>query len=93
MSPRVNPEISHGPRYWFPAKRYGWGWGVPTTWEGWLVLAGYAALIGVGAFLIAPSRRPGVFLLYLVSLTVILIGICWAKGEPPRWRWGKRDQR
>jgi len=91
MSPRVNPEISHGPRYWFPAKRYGWG--VPTTWEGWLVLAGYAALIGVGALLIAPSRRPGVFLLYLVSLTVILIGICWAKGEPPRWRWGKRDQR
>lgn len=93
MSPRVSPELGDQPRYWFPAKRYGWGWGVPTTWEGWLVLAGYVALIGGGAILIAPSRRPGVFLLYLVTLTVILIGICWAKGEPPRWRWGERDQR
>jgi hypothetical protein len=26
------------PRYWFPAKTYGWGWGLPSTWEGWLVL-------------------------------------------------------
>ena len=20
-------------RYWFPAKRYGWGWGAPRTWH------------------------------------------------------------
>src|SRR6266702_3273794 len=26
-------------KYWFPAKRYGYGWGIPTTWQGWLVLA------------------------------------------------------
>ena len=24
-------------RYWFPAKRYGWGWGPPQTWQGWVV--------------------------------------------------------
>ena len=24
-------------KYWFPAKRYGWGWGMPNTWQGWLV--------------------------------------------------------
>ena len=27
--PEPNP-----PRYWFPVKRYGWGWGLPGTWEG-----------------------------------------------------------
>ena len=34
--------------YWFPAKRYGWGWGVPNTWQGWVVVAVFAALISVG---------------------------------------------
>jgi hypothetical protein len=29
----------HMSRYWFPAKRYGWGWGLPVTWQGWAVLA------------------------------------------------------
>ncbi len=28
------------PRYWFPAETYGWGWGLPITWEGWVVLVG-----------------------------------------------------
>ena len=27
-------------KYWFPAKRYGWGWGPPNNWQGWVVLAG-----------------------------------------------------
>jgi len=21
-------------------------------------------------------------------LSLLLVGICWLKGEPPRWRWG-----
>jgi hypothetical protein len=25
-------------KYWLPAKRYGWGWGVPCAWQGWCVL-------------------------------------------------------
>src|SRR3954470_14828557 len=23
-------RAEHGQKYWFPAKRYGWGWGLPT---------------------------------------------------------------
>jgi hypothetical protein len=46
------------PRYWFPAKTYGWGWGLPSTWEGWLVLVGYP----VGREpLIATVRRTAAF--------------------------------
>ncbi len=26
---------------WFPAKRYGYGWGIPRRWQGWLVLCIY----------------------------------------------------
>jgi hypothetical protein len=24
---------------WFIAKRYGWGWGLPCAWQGWVVFA------------------------------------------------------
>ena len=32
-------------RYWFPAKRYGWGWGPPATWQGWAVLILWLAVL------------------------------------------------
>jgi hypothetical protein len=73
-------------RYWFSAKRYGWGWGAPATWEGWAVVAGFLALIGAPAALGlgAPVR-----VAVVVIASLALIAICWRKGEPPSWRWGK----
>lgn len=76
------------PRYWFPAKRYGWGWGIPRSWQGWLVLAGFVVLLVLGGLLFPPKRELGFFLAYVVALCVLLTGICWLKGEPPKWRWG-----
>jgi hypothetical protein len=76
------------PTYWFPAKRYGWGWGLPSAWQGWVVLALYALLVAFGIALFPPHRELGSFLAYIVGLTVLLVAICWIKGEPPRWRWG-----
>jgi hypothetical protein len=29
------------------------------------------------------------FLLYVGALSAALVLICWRKGEPPKWRWGK----
>jgi len=83
--------MSEQAKYWFPAKRYGWGWGFPATWQGWVLIALYVALIGAGAVVISPLSRPGVFVGYLTVLSVLLVAVCWAKGEPPRWRWGNRD--
>ena len=76
------------PPYWFPAKRYGWGWGLPAAWQGWTVLALYAVLLALGFALFPPHRGLGAFLAYIVALTALLVAICWLKGEPPRWRWG-----
>ena len=83
--------MSEQPRYWFPAKRYGWGWGFPATWQGWLVIAIYVALIGAGAAVVSPSTQPVMFVAYLAFLSFLLAAVCWVKGEPPHWRWGKRD--
>ena len=74
--------------YWFRAKRYGWGWGIPATWQGWLVLAAFVVLMVVGSIAFPPGRQIWPYLAYVAILCVLLIGICWLKGEPPRWRWG-----
>ena len=74
--------------YWFPAKRYGWGWGFPIAWQGWLVFAAFFALLLIGIYLFPPRQSLGAFLLYVVVLSAVLVGVCWLKGEPPRWRWG-----
>ncbi|TLU52218.1 MAG: hypothetical protein FDX12_02185 [Chlorobium sp.] len=83
--------MSDKPKYWFPAKCYGWGWGPPSTWQGWIVLAGYLLLMIPGIIIIDPKVNMINFLLYTTALTVIFIIICWCKGEPPRWRWGKGE--
>ena len=75
--------------YWFPAKRYGWGWGLPSSWQGWAVLAGFVALLLACAFVFPPSSRPLAFAAAVCALSVVLVAICFAKGEPPAWRWGK----
>lgn len=75
--------------YWFPAKRYGWGWGLPSSWQGWLVLAAFFGLLGLGFVLFPPKTDAGPFIAYVLVLSALLVGICGLKGEPPRWRWGK----
>jgi hypothetical protein len=73
-------------KYWFPAKRHGWGWGPPVAWQGWAVLAIFFVLVAAGAVVLLPSRGQLVFVGYAGLLCLVLVGICWLKGEPPRWR-------
>jgi len=75
--------------YWFRAKRYGWGWGLPATWQGWVVLAVFIALIVAGRFVFPPREHAMAFVTYILVSIALLVAICWIKGEPPRWRWGK----
>jgi len=78
-------------KYWFAAKRYGWGWGAPVTWQGWLVNGVYIVLLIGGTSWLKPAGSHGAFLLYAFGLTACLLLVCWLKGEPPRWRSGKQD--
>ncbi len=76
-------------KYWFPAKRYGWGWGLPTRWQGWVVLVAFFALLALGSFLFPPATAAVLYLAYVAVLCTLLIVVCWFTGEPPKWRWGK----
>lgn len=82
---------SSGRRIWFPAKRYGWGWGLPVAWQGWLVLLLYAAGLFVALKWLPPAIEPLRYGLCVGVLTAVLLVVCWVKGEPPRWRWGKDE--
>jgi hypothetical protein len=74
-------------KIWFPAKKYGWGWGPPNCWQGWAILAVWTALLCGGAVLLKPHT--GQFVLCTAILSIALFIVCLYKGEKPRWRWGK----
>lgn len=71
---------------WFPSKKYGYGWGLPQRWPGWLVLIAYLAGLGVAPFLLQGAHAA--FLVYTLTSSAVLVFVCFWKGEPARWRWG-----
>jgi hypothetical protein len=82
--------MGSAPRYWFRAKRYGWGWGLPLTWEGWLSLAAFVAMLALSAVVFSPASQPVAYAVSIVLLCAALVAVCYFKGEPARWRWRGR---
>ena len=84
---KVNSE-----HLWFKRKLYGWGW-TPATWQGWVVILIYIALVMLFPFTIDEnSSASEVFftgILPVALLTIALIRVCYKFGEKPRWQWGK----
>lgn len=76
-------------KYWFAAKKYGWGWGLPMCWQGWLVYSVYLVLLVTLSVVFHPATQLALFMMTAATLSLLLVAICWLKGEPPRWRWGK----
>ncbi|OGH92056.1 MAG: hypothetical protein A2563_00490 [Candidatus Magasanikbacteria bacterium RIFOXYD1_FULL_40_23] len=81
-------------KLWFKAKDYGWGW-QPSSWQGWLVLAVYLGFNfkifwGIDSRLYSDREALINFFLPLAVSTVILLIVCYKKGEKPEWRWGKK---
>ncbi len=76
--------------FWFPAYTYGFGWGLPVKWQGWVVILVYSILIAAGIFFIDHAKHQAWFYIYCSILTIILFLICWKKGEKLKWRWGQK---
>jgi hypothetical protein len=90
LARRLGGHMSDEREIWFPAKRYGWGWSLPCAWQGWAVLAAYLLMLGIGVLSIDPGRQQELFFSWIIGWSVLLLGVCWVKGERPRWRWGGR---
>jgi hypothetical protein len=83
---RDNPN-----RYWFKRKLYGWGW-VPVTLQGWMVVGLWVVAVALFARTLDENSSPQevafTCILPILFLTILLIHICYKKGEKPRWQWG-----
>ena len=80
-------------KLWFRAKIYGYGW-YPCAWQGWIIVATYVLLVlylfrtvDVDSHSVSDTLI-GVFVPF-ITLSLLLIAICYKTGEKPRWRWGK----
>jgi len=62
---------------------------LPSSWQGWAVLAAFVILLAAGFVIFPPANAVVPFLAYVGLLITVLVAICWLKGEPPHWRWGK----
>jgi hypothetical protein len=77
------------PAFWFSAKRYGLGWGLPARWQGWVVLVVYFGLLFGGIYHFGAQRDGPALVGYVVVLTLALLVVVMVSGERPvRWRWG-----
>jgi len=75
---------------WFAPKRYGYGAGLPISWQGWALTLGFVAITILIALNFA--RRPLQLVAILVPITLLFIVICARTTRGGwRWRWGDED--
>ena len=88
--------------YWFKSKKYGWGWGMPNSRNGWLSFGLFFVvwLAALAWYISAPidSEVNGsgelILLAVIIADVIGLIFVSFKYGEPPKWRWGtKHDSR
>lgn len=78
-----NPE-------WFAAKRYGYGAGLPISWQGWAVMLGFMLIALADALLFA--TRPLILIAILIpAIAVLLVITARTTRGGWRWRWGEDD--
>jgi len=81
--------MNHDPE-WFAPKRYGYGAGLPISWQGWVVTLGFSGLL-IGTAVLFKDQPLKLFAV-AVPLTVTLMFICARTTRGGwRWRWGERD--
>ena len=75
---------------WFAPKRYGYGSGLPLTWQGWAVMVGFLVIVFVDAIFFA--SRPIILIAILIPAVVALTVITARTTRGGwRWRWGEDD--
>lgn len=71
-----------GKKPWFAVKRYGYGVGLPISWEGWLVLSAYLlVVIGSALFMSAVTT-----LVVVTVTTPLFVYVAYVRSDA-EWRW------
>ena len=85
--------------YWFGRKRYGYGWGMPISWQGWLALVLYLATVLLSSVLLlhdAPDDTFTIDVVYFIGLvsmlTTLFILIARKHAPKPKWQWVNKSK-
>jgi hypothetical protein len=79
--------MSDRARYWFSAKKFGFGWRAPITWEGWAVdVIALTMLVAAGLWIHGHRQQhPMLQLGFLFVVLATSLAIRHWKGEPQSW--------
>jgi len=72
---------------WFAPKRYGFGAGLPISWQGWLVLGVYLAIVVAAGVLLDEKRLAQGSIAIPATIALVIIFAKTTRGGW-RWRWG-----
>ena len=73
--------VSEQPKYWFPVKRHGLGFGLPVAWQGWVVLALYVVALGMIYLRYPPDTNAVPFYAGVLAASAVLVLVIWLKGD------------
>lgn len=73
---RIRESLLSGSSLWFPAKRYGWGWGPPIRWQGWAFLLLWLIAFFSGIDYLIP-RHSWLHVAFIAALVILLVVICY----------------
>jgi hypothetical protein len=83
--------------YWFKPKRYGWGWGLPATWQGWVSFGIFITVWLIALAMLVPTdsgdlKAKNIIIFITIMLLDVagLVYISFKHGESPKWRWGNK---
>ena len=78
--------MSDGPE-WFAPRRYGYGAGLPISWQGWALTLSFAAIAIVTSVKFSENKLVLFAIMIPVTLAFMLIAARTTRGGW-RWRWG-----
>jgi len=81
--------MDEGPE-WFAAKRFGYGAGVPISWQGWVVMSAFIVAVALVAYFFGDQPLMLVGIIIPMAVTLMVITAKTTRGGW-RWRWGNED--
>ena len=76
---------------WFAPKKFGFGSGLPITWQGWAVTIAYSAAVIAAALTLMP-RHPLVTVGVIAPATLVFLILCAQHTRGGwKWRWKGED--
>ena len=84
--------MSTSPDTGFAPSAMGSGWGLPLAWEGWVFLFTWMLVVPLGIRFLTPGGK-AMRWAFVAAMVILLLVVCYWKGDPVGRRWNSEDGR